>query len=145
MKCKRILILYQPVLLATCNWLCIAFRTYAECTPYVSTLCTHELGQQDTKQLRGKTGVTAPHYSGLLCSHPVQTLRELDVLPPFAESKMLTDEIQNHRIWFLKNSVNSILADLDSMTFISKNFAVYDFRTYDCNYINMLSFNLLVS
>lgn len=67
----------------------------------------------ETKPLRGKTGVTAPHYSGLLCSHPVRTLREIDVLHPFVDSKILTDEIQNHGTWFLKNSVNFILTDLD--------------------------------
>lgn len=50
-------------------------------------------GMEGNKAANRKTGDMAPHYSALLCSHPVRSLRELDVLYPFIDSETLTDEI----------------------------------------------------
>lgn len=93
-----------------------------------------------------------PHYAALLCYRPVSSLTELAVLSPFIDSETLTDEIQNHRTRTQATPFSNILriqstlsSDLESMTFVSKNFLVEASRPHDFNYTSKLFFNFLVN
>ena len=89
-------ILHQPALRISRTQLAVNVCMYL-CTSVHYLLTVHTgIGTAGNKTAKGKTGDTAPHYSALLCSHPVRSLMELDVLYPFIDSETLTDEIQNH-------------------------------------------------